>query len=126
MKDIYDKIVSTHSDSNKTFEEEYNDIGLFEYFEDGFRINYKSSVVNIKWNEITEINVYKVDLITIDSITMQIVYNDKSLIIYEELPGWYQFNIKLFEVFTDIPKDWEANIVQPPFERNFTTIYKRE
>lgn len=111
--------------SGKTFDEKLNDIGFFQYDDEGFTINYEDFSKQLKWDEITEINVYKADLMTIDRIEMEIVYNDKMFIISEDLPGWYQFVIKTKSIFPTIPKDWDMEIVQPPFATNYRTIYSK-
>ena len=56
---------------------------------------------------------------------MRIVHGNTFFTISEELPGWYQFVIKTKEIFRDIPKDWDLKIPFPPFETNYTVIYKK-
>ena len=111
--------------SGKTFEEKYNELGVFEYHDDGFSVQYEDFHENLKWEDITRLDVYKRDLMTIDSIEMQITYRDKSITISEDLPGWYQFVLKTKSVFKTIPKDWNWEIVQPPFATNYRTIYSK-
>ncbi|MEJ8819712.1 hypothetical protein [Lacibacter sp. H407] len=111
--------------SGKTFDEKLNDIGCFQYDDEGFSINYGDFSKKMKWDEITEINVYKADLMTIDRIEMEIVYTDKMFMISEDLPGWYQFVIKTKSIFPSIPNDWDMEIVQPPFATNYRTIYSK-
>ena len=114
-----------NSNSGKTFDEMYEELGVFEYDEKGFTIIYEDIAKRIDWTEITQINVYKVDKITIDRIDMEIVCSDICFSISEELPGWYQFVLKTKNVFPTIPKDWDVKIIQPAFETNYTTIYDR-
>lgn len=77
------------------------------------------------WSEITQLNVYKEDLITIDIVQMEIVCGDKFLTITEDSPGWYQFVVKTKEVFPSIPKDWDLKIILPAFEVNYSVIYSK-
>ena len=112
--------------SGKSFEEKYKDTGVFKYDDEGFSIQYEEFFKQIKWKDITEINAYKADLMTIDRIEMEIVYGNKSLMVSEDLPGWYQFVIKTKKVFSTIPHEWENEITQPPFATNWTNIYKKE
>ncbi|MBO9681174.1 MAG: hypothetical protein J7502_00650 [Flavisolibacter sp.] len=116
----------TNSNPGKSFDEIYNDPGVFTYFEEGFAINYQELAVTIKWEEITQINVYKADLMTIDEIRMEIVSGDNRYTINEELPGWYQFVLKTKEMFPSIPKDWDLNSIHPAFAANYSTIYSKE
>lgn len=104
----------------------YKDIGVFTYHYDGFTIVYGNLNKTLKWDDITEVNVYKVDLMTIDEITMEVVYGDWYFTINEEVPGWYQFILKLKEALPSIPDDWEQKVMFPPFATNYRTIFKRE
>ncbi|HEX9514132.1 MAG TPA: hypothetical protein VF939_26755 [Puia sp.] len=115
----------TNSNSGKTSEEIYNDLGAFQYDEEGFTIIYEDFAKHLKWIDITQINVYKVDLMTVDRIDMEIVYGDKLFSISEELPGWYRFILKIKEVFQTIPQDWELTIMFPAFATNYRTIYDK-
>ena len=115
----------TNYNSGKSFDEQYQELGVFQYDSEGFTINYEEFSKSIRWNDITQLNGYKRDQMTIDRIEMEIVCGDDSFSISEDLPGWYQFIIKTKEVFPTIPKDWDSKIIQPPFATNFTTLYKK-
>ncbi|MBE9660570.1 hypothetical protein [Mucilaginibacter myungsuensis] len=84
-----------------------------------------SRTIEIFWDSISEVNVYKVDLMTIDDIVMEITYNDRLLKITEETEGWNDFTDRLEQRFPTIPNDWWQKVVQPAFATNFTTIYKK-
>ncbi len=115
----------TNSNWGKTFEEKYYETGVFSYDETGFTISYEDINKTIRWKDIIELNAYKTDLLTIDRIDLEIIYEGKCITISEDLPGWYLFVRKTKEVFSEIDKNWENQIVHPAFERNYTTIYKR-
>ena len=127
---IFSKAVTprhlTNSNSGKSFDEMYNDLGVFLYDNNGFIMTYEDFTKRLEWKDITQLNVYKVDQYTIDRIDMEIVYGDKAFTISEELPGWYQFILKTKEIFPTIPKDWDIEIVQPAFASNYRTIYDKE
>ncbi len=108
-----------------SFDEIYSEFGIFEYENNGFRILSNKNDNLILWSDIIEINVYKKDLYVYDLISMEILIKEKVLNINEETAGWYQFVLKLKEIFKEIPKDWEIEIAQPPFELNFRTILKK-
>jgi hypothetical protein len=101
-------------------------LGAFEYTDNGFTYTRGDFVKTLKWSDITQLNVYKADLMTIDEIRMQIVYGDLSFEISEEVPGWYQFVARTKKIFPSIPSSWEYEITQPPFATNFRTIYSYE
>ncbi len=115
----------TNSNSGKSFEDMYQDLGAFQYDKDGFTISYEDFTKRINWADITQLNVFKIDQMTIDRIDMEIVYGDKYFTISEELPGWYQFVLKTKEISLTIPKDWDITIIQPAFETNYKTIYDK-
>lgn len=114
------------STAGKVTDIQYNDTGAFNYHEKGFTIDYQNFFKRLDWDDITQLNVFKVDLLTTDRIDMEIVYSDKAFTINEEVPGWNQFVLKTKEVFPSIPKGWDIKIVQPPFAENFMTIYTKE
>ena len=116
----------TNSNSGKSFDEMFSDLGVFVYANEGFTVTYEDFTKRLDWTDITQINVYKVDQYTVDRIDMEIVYGDKAFTISEELPGWYQFVLKIKDVFPTIPNDWDMEIVQPAFASNYTTIYDKE
>lgn len=109
----------------KSFEEIYSDLGVFEYLEDGFIITTDEFSKTIMYDDILEMNAYKKDLLAYDIIVIEMIHQKNVLTINEETPGWYQFVIKTKEIFEIIPQDWELEITQPPFERNFTNLYKK-
>lgn len=115
----------TNYNSGKSFDEMYNDLGVFQYDNDGFTISYDDFSKRLKWEDITQLYAYKKDQMTIDRIEMEIVYGDKCFTISEDLPGWYQFVLKTKEIYPTIPKDWDVNIIHPTFATNFTTIYDK-
>lgn len=129
LKNIFSKAFPVrhekNSNSGKSFDEMYEDMGAFQYDNEGFTISYEEFTKKINWADITQLNVFKVDQMTIDRIDMEIVYGDKCFTISEELPGWYQFVLKTKEIFPTIPKDWDITIVKPAFATNYRTIYDK-
>jgi hypothetical protein len=75
---------------------------------------------------ITELIAYKTDLLTTDRVDLDIVYGEKYFTISEEFPGWYQFVLTINNVFPSVPKNWDTDIILPPFEENKTSIYRKE
>ncbi|MFT3934881.1 MAG: hypothetical protein QM726_14750 [Chitinophagaceae bacterium] len=115
----------TNYNSGKSFDKQYYELGAFTYYDDGFTISYEDFTKKVQWSDITQLNVYKTDLFTIDRIDMEIAYDDKCFTISEDLPGWYQFVLKTKEIFPEIPKDWDLTIMHPAFATNYTTIYDK-
>jgi len=111
--------------SGKTFEEQQIDLGAFQYTGEGFTYTRGDFFKTLKWTDITQLNVFKKDLMTIDEICMEIVYGDYVIEISEEIPGWYQFVKRTKEVFPTIPKAWDFDLINPAFARNYSTIYTK-
>jgi hypothetical protein len=114
----------TNSNLGKSFIELSEYLGTFQYHEDGFTLTYEEFEKRVNWRDITQINVFKVDQMTVDRIDMEIVIGNTSFTISEEFPGWYQFVAKTKEVFPIIPNDWDVEIVKPAFAENYRTIYQ--
>lgn len=92
---------------------------------EGFTVICKEFSSEVEWSAISQISVFKLDLITIDRIDMDIVHEDMVLSISEDLPGWSEFLEKLHETFPEIPKDWYIDICLPAFATNFSVIYNK-
>lgn len=99
--------------------------GLFEFRDNSFVAKLGDRTLEIFWDSITEISVYKVVSMTIDDIVMEIIYNDRMLKITEETTGWNEFTDRLEKEFPSIPSDWFQKVTHPAFATNFTTIYRR-
>ena len=129
LKNIFTKTAQkrheTNSNSGKCFDDMYQDLGAFQYDKEGFIISYEDFTKRINWVDITQLNVFKIDQMTIDRIDLEIVYGDKCFTISEELPGWYQFVLRTKEIFPTIPTDWDITIILPAFETNYRTIYEK-
>ncbi len=115
---------------NKTLNSRQNSLitkdSIFEYCKNGFIIEINKEYQYFRWDKISEINVFKRDLVTFDRIEMEIIHEHKSCIINEEMPGWLNFVKKTKENFPKMPQDWDTEIIHPPFETNFRTIYSKK
>jgi hypothetical protein len=123
---MVDRISPPTEEFKQRFNKKFNDLGKFTYLENGFILKTNSENYNIEWTDIEILNVYKVDLIITDEICMDIVFNNLQITITEETQGWYQFVEKTKDVFPTISKNWDTEIINPAFEKNFKTIFQRE
>jgi hypothetical protein len=112
--------------AKKSFQEVFNDDGIFIYADDGFSIELKDGIHNIKWREIDKLVAYKTDLLTTDEICLDIIYGCHKITISEDTPGWYQFVEKSKLMFNKIDHAWDTKIMQPAFETNLTIIYEKQ
>lgn len=128
VKKIFSKKENIHSaflNGDTPYEEQINDKGCFIYSEEGFEYQFGDFNKKLKWDDITELNVYKRDMMTTDEVRMEIVYGDFYFEISEEYRGWVYFTDKLKKVFPEISDSWLNDVSFPAFETNFKTIYKR-
>jgi hypothetical protein len=103
----------------------FNDLGIFTYNTLGFDIDLKDGFHSIKWTDIERLQAYKADLLTTDEICIDITFDNKTIIVTEETKGWYQFIDKLKSALPFTNDNWEALVLETPFEYNLTTIYER-
>jgi len=59
---------SPDSNVGKSHEERHNETGVFSYNQEGFTINSEIIKEKIRWADITELNVYKRDLMTLTEL----------------------------------------------------------
>jgi hypothetical protein len=109
----------------ESFERRKSEVGHFEYTEEGFRIKNNSGIIEVLWADVVEIKAYKVDLLTVDEIRIEILKAASTITISEETPGYYVFKEKLKAVFPYSDINWEEKVVKPAFKENLTVIYKK-
>jgi hypothetical protein len=112
-------------ESKKAFDTKYDDEGKFVYYEDGIVMDFISGQQKILWTDVEQLIAYKRDLLTIDVICLDIIFDNKRMTINEDTPGWYQFIKKTKLIFPSIPVDWDMKIMHPAFQTNLTIIYQR-
>jgi hypothetical protein len=111
---------------DKAFKARLVDKGVFEYCDNGFIISLERSQ-KIEWIMIQTIFAYKIDLMTIDEVCIDVFCdNNVSFRLTEETAGWYVFLKRLQEQFPTIDNDWSAKIEQPAFATNLTLVYDRD
>jgi hypothetical protein len=102
-----------------------NESETFVNENDYFIFQFIQGHEKIKWVDIERLIAYKADLMTVDEIRMDIIYNNQQITITEETPGWDQFVTKTKAAFPSIQKNWDFKIIQPPFATNLIVLYER-
>lgn len=97
----------------------------FEYTEDGFKMFLNGASKFYPWQDIIEIAAYKVDLLTVDDLRLDIAFADTVLTISEDLAGFPIFIENLHKNIPDIDANWETKVLKPPFETNYSVIYRK-
>lgn len=108
----------------KAFELRYDDTGVFEYLDTGFNFTDKGKTIFVAWTDIESIFAFKQDLFTVDELNIELfLKNNTRLRFTEEVDGWFQFIVKIKEVFPVIDKEFDVKLIFPPFETNLTLVY---
>jgi hypothetical protein len=109
------------------FDEVFNNLGIFMYFNDGFEVILDGQRGRISWQSVVGMIGYKRDLYAIDCICLDVLCEGHPpFAINEQTPGWFQFVKRSKAVFKQISEDWEIKITIPPFEPNLTLVYDRQ
>jgi hypothetical protein len=77
------------------------------------------------WGDVTEIWVFKRDLGVIDDVRLAFQVRGGWYEFSEEQKGFVQLGEKMREVFPDVPVDWFAGVVQPPFATDERLLLRR-
>ena len=92
---------------------------------EGFYIESEISNAYIGWLDITKLTVYKMDLIAIDLVCLEVEAKlSKTYIIHEEMEGWTEVITEMNRIL-NLDSNWLANVTLPPFQRNETIIYQK-
>ena len=111
--------------SDTDFNAVYNDLGIFDFYPEGFSYTLNDKIVKHNWSQIKTLIGYKVDQYTADSICLDVFLEDRetSFSIHEATPGWYQFNIKLSEHIKTVSSNWQMEIAIPAFDPKPTVLF---
>ena len=83
------------------------EIGGFQYVEEGFSITLKEVVIRIDWKEIDTIIAYKENRNFEEEICLDIFHQDARLLaISESIPGWFQFIKRLPPRYPSVAVNW--------------------
>jgi hypothetical protein len=108
----------------KAFDLRYNDTGVFQYVATGFNFSDKDQTIFVAWTDIETIFAFKRDLMTVDELNIEVfLKNNIRIRLTEEIDGWFQFIIKIKEVFPIIDKEFDTKLIFPAFETNLTLVY---
>jgi hypothetical protein len=95
------------------------------YTDNGFIFRSGETVGEFIWSDITQINIFKRDLMTEDQIVMELIFGGEAIRLTEDNPYFKEFTDTVENIFPIIPKDWYDKVIAPAFATNFRTIYFR-
>lgn len=93
--------------------------------DDGFTVSGDCSR-HIRWEEITKISAYKVDLGTVDQICMGVyTFRSVNCVELQEEWGGYKLLVAEIERRFNIAAGWWPKVAHPAFQENYTVLYAR-
>ena len=110
-----DKFEISEEDKKQNWNIKLNDLGIFSYNVSGFDIDLKDGFHSIKWTDIERLQAYKADLLTTDEICIDIIFDNKTIIVTEVTKGWYQFIDKVKSALPLTNDNWEALVLETTF-----------
>lgn len=78
---------------------------------------------HILWEEVETIYSYKIDLITVDEIILEISTKDKIYTFPESSENWFEFAKFITEKFELESFDWYEKVRNPAFQENRTLLF---
>lgn len=80
----------------------------------------------ISWEDVEKIHSYKIDLITIDEIILEISTKDKINRFPESEENWFEFANFITEKFGLESFEWYFHIMHPAFQENRTLLFEKD
>ena len=80
----------------------------------------------VRWNEVTRIHTYKIDLLTTDCICLLFEFSDGKppLQVSDMWEGFTELFTPMAESFPSIPQNWYLEVMFPAFETNHSVLYE--
>jgi hypothetical protein len=104
-----------------------NEIGVFQYFEEGFSIELNNETIRIDWKEIDTLIAYKENRNIVDEICLDLFQQDvKILGISESIPGWFQFIKRLPPRYTSVSNNWYDSMADNLAKPMVSILYDRK
>jgi hypothetical protein len=104
----------------------YEQAGLFSYEVEGFTVELADGPRKYLYADVVAIIAFKVDRSSYDEIRLELFFDDYGLRITEDVPGWYQFVLRIKAAFPSIPRDWDLRMPFPPGDMDLVVLYRRE
>jgi len=83
-------------------------------------------IASLQWDDVTRIEAYKTDIVTVDQICLDFETSDGTVTITEDDEGFADIPAALLTRFDLEDIDWYANVMKPAFEPKRTLVYDRE
>ena len=93
----------------------------------GFRVVWSGGFPSeiIVWENVVEIQVFKVDLVTSDDIRLTFLVGETHCEISESWEGFSDVTQEMHRRYPSIAEDWHSNAIHPAFATKQKTLWKR-
>jgi hypothetical protein len=81
---------------------------------------------SFRWDEIIKIQTFKADCLAYDMICLRFSTTKQSFVFNEDTTGFVILMKSMSQRYPDIPEEWYFEVMQPPFETNQRTLWKRD
>jgi hypothetical protein len=78
----------------------------------------------VAWQTVSEIWGYKADRLTTDEAFLEFASGGRSISVSEEQPGFHALETAMIAAFPGTSA-WRQAVLEPPFARNGTLLYRR-
>ncbi|MDR7133134.1 hypothetical protein J2X06_000318 [Lysobacter niastensis] len=80
---------------------------------------------HVAWPSVAEIRAYKVDRLTTGEAFLEFIFGaGQGIRVSEEQPGFDELEAAMIAVFPT-NADWRQAVLMPPFEHDFTLLFRR-
>jgi hypothetical protein len=94
--------------------------------EDGVSIHHRRRpVISFRWQDVGEIVTFKRDFFTWDDIRLAFHITDGWVEMSEQWDRWTDVCMEMARRFPTIPERWYFEVMLPPFETCYRTLYRR-
>ena len=94
--------------------------------ESGITLNHSGYIDHFSYEDVVEISAYKIDQIMVDCVYCDITTQNTKMAlrsINEDMADFQDIMLRLSEL-PGFYKNWREAVILPPFEKNFTVIYR--
>lgn len=120
MIDLMKEIAETPKEDSPAYQD-----GIFTYYDELFDVRIDGGTKTFYWDKITSIIAYKVDLIKIDSIIIEIYADGTAIKMGDRMAGSMKFMETAAGKLENFREDWYMVVAFPAFETNLTIIYEK-
>lgn len=120
MIDLTKEIAETPKEDSPAYQD-----GIFTYYDELFDVRIDGETKTFYWDKITSIIAYKVDLLTVDSVVIEVYADSLAIKMNDQMAGSMKFMETAADKLENFREDWYMVVAFPAFETNLTIIYEK-